>query len=225
MAKSKRSERKLPNYTRGEEIFNMVTHIVGGAFGIAALIVCIVYSSIRKNWWGLGSGIIYGITMIFLYTMSSIYHGLFPGKIKKRFQVVDRCSIYALILGTYVPILFTGIREYSFPLFLTVSIIVLVGTIIGMTFTAIDLHKYKILSMSSYFIIGWCAIFLTVPIIKSFNIEFMFWIFIGGAAYTLGMIFFAKGIKKKYYHSIFHIFILAGSVLQFIGIFKFCILR
>lgn len=216
---------KLPNYTRGEEIFNMVTHIVGGAFGVMALILCIVFSIIKKNWWGLGSGIVYGLSMIFLYTMSSIYHGLIPGKAKKVFRVLDHCSIYALILGTYVPILFTGIREYSFPLFLTVSIIVSVGAIIGVTFTAIDLHKYKVLSMSSYFIIGWCAIFLVVPIVKAFNWEFMFWIFIGGAAYTLGMIFFAKGMKKKYYHSIFHIFILAGSVLQFIGIFKFCILR
>ena len=78
MKRTKLKDRKLPNYTHGEEIFNMTTHIVGGALGIIALISCIIVSLIHKNYWGLFSGIIYGVSMIFLYTMSSIYHGLSP---------------------------------------------------------------------------------------------------------------------------------------------------
>ena len=224
MTRTKLAERTLPDYTRHDEIANMVTHIIGGAFGVAALSLSIVFSLLNHNYWGFAGGLIYGIMMIFLYTMSSLYHGLKPVKAKKVFQVLDHCSIYALILGTYAPILLTGIRETNFTLFLILSIWVLAGTAIGVTFTAIDFKKYKILSYSSYFVIGWAIIFAVKPLISAFGTEFFIWLIAGGAAYTLGMIFYCIGPKKKYFHSIFHIFVLAGSILQFVGIFKFCIL-
>ena len=105
MKRTKLDDRVLPNYTRGEEIFNMVTHIVGGAFGIAVLVLCIVFGAIRDNGYGIVSGIIYGVSMILLYTMSSIYHGLSPNtKGKKVFQIMDHCSIFVLIAGTYTPV-------------------------------------------------------------------------------------------------------------------------
>ena len=105
MKRTKLDDRVLPNYTRGEEIFNMVTHIIGGVFGIAVLVLCIVFGAIRGNGYGIASGIIYGISMILLYTMSSIYHGLSPNtKGKKVFQIMDHCSIFVLIAGTYTPV-------------------------------------------------------------------------------------------------------------------------
>lgn len=224
MTRTKIDERKLPVYSRGEEIFNMITHIVGGGFGIIALLLCIFFSVKRRNYWGLFGGSIYGLMMIFLYTMSSVYHGLKNERSKKVMQVLDHCTIYALILGTYAPILLTGLRS-RYPIFtLVLSIFLLASTAIGVTFTGIDFHRYGIIAMGGYFLVGWSALIAIVPIIKTFGIWFAVWLVVGGAVYTFGMIFFKIGMKKAYFHSIFHIFILLGNILQFIGIFKYCIL-
>ena len=222
MGRTKLEDRKLPFYTAKEEIFNMVTHIVGGAFGIAALVLCTVFSSMHKNTWGLAGGIVYGLMMILVYTVSSVYHGLKPEMAKKVMQVLDHCSIYAMIVGTYVPILLTGIREYSKTLFYVQLAVLVCGTALGVTFTAIDFHRYAPVAMSGYFVIGWSIIFASKLVINAFGSEFFMWILSGGIVYTLGMIFFTLGIKKHYFHGIFHIFILGGSVLQFVGILKFC---
>ncbi len=223
MSRTKLKDRKLPDYTKGEEIFNMVSHIVGGAFGIAVLTLCVIFSCIHKNWWGLGSGIFYGCMMIFLYTMSSVYHGLRPSMGKKVMQVLDHCTIYALILGTYAPILCAWLRKVNLVLFIVVCALLVAATAVGVTFTAIDFKKYRVLSYASYFVIGWVAIFGLVSLYKFFGLEFILWLVGGGVAYTSGMIFFSLGIKHRYMHSVFHLFILAGSVLQFVGIFKYCI--
>lgn len=224
MTRTKINDRKLPKYSRGEEIFNMVTHIVGGGFGIIALFLCVFFSIKKQNYWGLFGGSIYGLMMIFLYTMSSVYHGLKNERAKKVMQVLDHCTIYALILGTYAPILLTGLRR-QYPIFtLIISIFLLTATAIGVTFTGIDFHRYSILAMGGYFLVGWSALFAIIPIIRTFGVLFAVWLIVGGAVYTFGMIFFSIGIKKAYFHSIFHIFILLGNALQFIGIFKYCIL-
>ena len=222
MSRTKLENRKLPDYTRAEEAVNMATHALGGLFGIVALVLCVVTAARHHNPWGIVGGAIYGSTMIFLYTMSSIYHGLFHIRAKLVFQVIDHCSIYALISGTYMPILFTGIRKYSITAFIIIFSIVVVGTAVGVVFTAVDFHKYAVISYAAYFIIGWSALFALRIIYKAFNLEFVIWLVAGGAVYTMGMIFFAIGIKRKFFHSIFHLFILGGSIIQFIGIIKFC---
>lgn len=224
MKRTKINDRALPRYTRGEEIFNMVSHIVGGGFACAALVLCCVFSLLHRNFKGFTGGIIYGLLMIFVYTISSIYHGMKNGRPKKILQVLDHCSIYAMIVGTYMPIMLTGIFDYSKKLFVIQMIILVVGTAVGVTFTAIDFHRYALIAMGGYFVIGWSIIFSYKHIINAFSTEFMLWLLAGGIVYTVGMIFFTVGIKKKYFHSIFHLFIVAGSVLQFIGIFKYCIL-
>ncbi|MBR0112870.1 MAG: hemolysin III family protein [Clostridia bacterium] len=229
MSRTKIDDRKLPRYTKGEEIFNSVSHIVGSGFGLVVLILCTVFSALHKNWWGLFSGIFYGLMMVFLYTVSSVYHGVKRSRMKKILQVVDHCSIFALIVGTYAPVLSTGMREYNPRLTLIITILVTAGTIIGVVFTAIDFHKYVVISYASYFVIGWSMLFSIREVYKAFGNEFVFWLVLGGIIYTLGMIFFglsAKNPKKhEYCHSIFHLFIVAGSVLQFVGIFRFCICR
>lgn len=224
MSRTKLADRQLPRYTRGEEIANMVTHIVGGGFGVIALGLCIAFSIYKRNWWGLVGGIIYSVMMIFLYTMSSVYHGLISEKPKKVMQVLDHCSIFALILGTYVPILLTGVRVQSIKLFIILSALLLAGTAVSVTFTAIDFKKYAGVSMTGYFVIGWAALIILYPLYKQFGLEMILWLIGGGVAYTLGIIFFALGRKKEYFHMIFHLFILLGSILHFVAIFKFCIL-
>ena len=114
MTRIKLKDRILPTYTKGEEIFNMTSHIVGAAVGIVALVLCVVFAAIHGNVYGVVSGAIYGVTMIILYTMSSIYHGLSPKRYSKRvFQVLDHCSIFLLIAGSYTPFALCTLREYD----------------------------------------------------------------------------------------------------------------
>lgn len=225
MTRTKLADRKLPRYSRSEEIFNMVTHIVGGGFGLIALTLCISFAIVHRNVWALVGGVFYGLMMIFLYTVSSVYHGIRPERAKKVMQVLDHCAIYALIAGTYAPILTTGLRK-SFPtLTVVITALVVAGSAVGVVFTAIDFKRYAVLAYGGYFLVGWSALFVVKPLIDAFGIEFFLWILAGGAVYTLGMIFYALGVKKPYFHSIFHLFILAGSVLQFVGIFIYCFLK
>ena len=222
MSRTKLADRKLPDYTRGEEIANMTTHIVGGAFGVIALVLCVVFAAIHHNVWGIVGGAIYGVMMIYLYTISSVYHGLIPEKPKKVMQVLDHCSIYALILGTYVPILLTGVREFNKIIFIIASALVIIGAAICVPFTAIDHKRYAKISMTGYFTIGWAALLLLYPLYKVYGWEMILWVFLGGVAYTVGIIFYAKGVHKRYMHTVFHLFILLGSVLQFVAIIKYC---
>lgn len=222
MKRTKLADRKLPDYTRGEEIFNMVSHIVGGGFGVIALGLCAGFSIYHKNWWGLGGGIFYGLMMIYLYTISSVYHGLIPEKPKKVMQVLDHCTIFALIFGTYVPVLLTGIRENYIVLFWITLAILIVSTAVCVTFTAIDFKKYAVIANIGYFGIGWASLLLLYPMYKVYGLAFVLWIFFGGVSYTVGIIFFILQKKKRYMHSIFHLFILLGSVLHFIPILTYC---
>ena len=157
MKRTKLDDRVLPVYTKGEEIFNMVTHIVGGAMGIAALVLCIIFC---HDGYGLFSGIVYGISMILLYTMSAIYHGLSPKlKAKKIFQIMDHCSIFVLIAGTYTPVLLCSIREVDAKWAWILFAVIWIMTVIGITLNAIDIKKYQTFSMICYLVMGWCIIF------------------------------------------------------------------
>ncbi len=222
MTRTKLEDRLLPNYTRGEEIFNMVSHIVGGSFGVIVLSLCVTVSALHRNNWGIAGGAVYGAMTIFLYTVSSVYHGLRPERAKKIMQVLDHCMIYAMIVGTYAPILLTGLREKKPLLAIILGVVILSMTAVGVTFTAIDFHRYKVLATGGYFVIGWSALFSIKSIAQTFGNGLVFWLVAGGGVYTLGRIFFALGIKRRWHHSVFHIFIVVGSVLQFVGIYRYC---
>lgn len=159
MKRTKLKDRVLPTYTKGEEIFNMVSHIVGAPLGIVAIVLGVIFSAINKNGYGIASSIVYGITLILLYTMSSIYHGLNPKlKAKKVFQIIDHCSIFLLIAGTYTPFALCTLREYSPAVGWTIFGIVWGMAAIGITLNAIDLKKFKVFSMICYLCMGWCII-------------------------------------------------------------------
>lgn len=220
MTRTKLKDRILPDYTKGEEIFNMTSHIVGGSFGIVALVLCIVFAAIHHNGYAVVSSAIYGVMMIILYTMSSIYHGLKPQrKAKKVFQVLDQCSIFLLIAGSYTPFCLVTFREYNAVLGWTIFGIIWAIAILGITLNAIDIKKYKVFSMICYLGMGWCIIFTAKLLPKLLGIPGLVLLVSGGIAYTVGAILYGLGRKKRYMHSIFHLFILLGSILQF-----FCIL-
>ena len=172
--------KELPSYTKGEEIFNAVSHIVGGAFGIIALILGLVFTIQEgHDGWSILSVIIYGVSIILLYTMSSIYHFLRRNKAKRVFRIFDHCTIYLLIAGTYTPICVILLRHEWWGILLL--ILVWVAAIVGITFNAINMHKtsIKVLSMILYIVMGWCVIFLIVPLLKIWYGP-GFWFLLGG---------------------------------------------
>lgn len=224
MKRTKLRDRVLPDYTKGEEIFNMVTHIVGGGVGVLALCVLVILSALKGDAWAVVGCSIYGASLITLYAMSSIYHGLVRGTGKKVFQILDHCTIYFLIAGTYTPILLSGIRPIYPALAWIVFGIEWGLTALAVTLTAIDLKKYAGFSMICYIGMGWCIIFAAKPTLDALTVQGFLWILAGGIAYTLGAVFFGVGKKIRYMHSVFHIFVVLGSILQFIGITWYVIL-
>ena len=217
------SERILPSYTKAEEIFNMVSHIAGAAFGVMALVVCVLLSAIHKDPWAVVSSSIYGASLIILYTMSSVYHGLPVNMGKKVMQVLDHCTIYFLIGGTYTPILLCAIRDVSAPWAWTLFGIVWGFAALASVFTAIDLKKYQKLSMICYIGMGWCIVMAADIAIKAIPLPGLGWLLAGGVAYTAGAILYGIGKKKKFFHSVFHIFCVLGSFLQFMCIVLYII--
>ena len=213
MKRIKLKDRVLPKYTKGEEIFNMVSHIVGGALGVIAIILCIIFAAVRHHPYGIVSGIIYGITMILLYTMSSIYHGLKPNTTaKKVFQVLDHCSIFLLIAGSYTPFALCTLRQYDTATGWTIFAIIWSVAIIGIVLNAIDLKRYNIISMICYLVMGWCIIFKINILPELLGIEGFVLLVAGGIIYTIGAILYGLGTKIKYMHSIFHLCIFFASI-------------
>ena len=213
-ARTKIKDRILPVYTNGEEIFNMVTHIVGAAIGIAALVLCVVVAAIDGNVVGVVCSAVFGASMIILYTMSSIYHGLRTNTSKKVFQVIDHCTIYFLIAGTYTPMLICGLTRTA-PISAWVTFAVVWGlTAVATTLTAIDLKKYKVFSMICYIGMGWSIIFSIKKMYDCLGTAGFWLLLAGGIAYTGGVVFYKLGNNIKYFHSIFHIFVLFGSILH-----------
>lgn len=220
MQRTKLIDRLLPDYTRGEEIFNMVSHIVGGALGIAVCTLCVVKSFLNGNPYQVVGSFIYGFSMIILYTISSIYHGLKPNTGKKVMQIIDHCSIFILISGTYTPIALSSLREYNTAMGWTVFGVVWGVSALGITLNAIDLKKYNVFSIICYLAQGWCIILTGKAAIDAIGAKGFLWLLAGGVAYTVGAVLYAIAGKKtvRYMHSIFHIFVVLGSFLQFIAI-------
>ncbi len=219
MRRTKLVDRILPTYTKGEEIFNMTSHIVGGVLGVVATILCVIMAAINNNVYGIVSGAIYGSTMILLYTVSSIYHGLSPMRTSKKvFQVLDHCSIFLLIAGSYTPVALCTIRSVSNLYGWLIFGIIWGSAVLGITLNAIDLQSTKVFSMVCYLLMGWCIIFRFDLLIQSMHKNGIILMVAGGIAYTVGACFYGFGRKKKYFHSIFHLFIVLGSLLQFLAI-------
>ena len=215
MKRVKLKDRVLPTYSKGEEIFNMVSHIVGVVIGITILVLCVVFAAIHHNNYGVVSSCVLGVSIILLYTMSSIYHGLSPKLMaKKVFQIFDHCSIFLLIAGCYTPFCLCTLRENNPVVGWTIFGIIWGLAILGIVFNSIDLKKFKAFSMACYLIMGWCIVFKIDVIYKSLGLTGFVLLLSGGIIYTIGAILYGVGKKKKWMHSIFHLFCLIATVLQ-----------
>lgn len=207
-------DRRLPDYTHGEEMFNMISHTVGGGLGVLVLIACLIISIIHKNSWGVVSGAIYGISFIQLYAMSSIYHGMKAGTAKKVLQVLDHCSIYLFIAGTYTPIMLCTLRPV-YPVWAWgLLAVVWALAALAIALTAIDLKRFAVFSMICYIGMGWCVVVGIKPMLQVMARPGMVLLVSGGIAYTIGAVLYGVGSKYRYMHSVFHLFVVIGSVLH-----------
>lgn len=223
MKRTKLSDRRLPSYTRGEEIMNMVTHIVGGGLSVIAAIACIVRGVLNANIWGVLSSLVYGTALITMYTISSVYHGLRPNLGKKVMQVIDHCTIYFLIAGTYTVILLSALRPVYPGLAWGIFFFEWAMVALATTLTAIDLKKYSVFSMICYIGMGWAIIPFWHQVMEVMGVWGFGLLLSGGIAYTIGSILYGLGKKRKWMHSVFHLFVIAGSLLQFFAVLFFAL--
>ena len=205
---------KRRRYTVGEEIFNSVSHGIGVIFAIAGCSVLIVLSAIYADKWAVISSIVYGISMMLLYTASTLYHSLTNQKAKDIFRVFDHCTIFLLIAGTYTPFTLYTLRESGG---IKLFAVVWASAIIGIVLNAVDLKKFEKVSVLLYIIMGWSIIFALKPLVSAVSVLTLVLLVTGGVMYTAGVIFF-KLTKYRYMHSIWHLFVLAGTVLQYLAI-------
>ena len=209
---------QLPDYTRAEEMINMVTHIVGAAFAIAAIPLLVIMGAIHQDPWAVVSGAIYGATLLIMFTVSSVYHGLARNKGKRVMRVIDHCDIYFLIAGTYTPILLVAVRPMNPGLAWAIFGVEWALAALAVTLNAIDLKRYEKLSMTCYVGMGWCVVVFLRYAIDAMTMSGFILLLLGGIAFSIGAVLYGIGKKVRYMHSVFHVFVLIGCVLQFLAI-------
>ena len=206
----------IPRYTLGEELINSISHGVGAGLGITALVLCIVKSCSPLDGYKLASSIVFGLTTTLLYLMSCLYHALKVNRAKRVFRVIDHCTIFLLIAGTYTPYTLNTLRGVTgWVLF---GIVWGVG-ILGIVLNAVSLKKFAKLSVACYIALGWVVIFASKELIASLERGGLWLLLAGGIAYTVGAVLYGIGAKKRYFHSVFHFFCLIGTALHFFSIY------
>ena len=223
MKRTKLSDRRLPNYSIGEERMNMITHIAGGVIGIIALVLCVLCSVRNRNIYGIVTSAVYGAALIAMFTVSSVYHGMKHCLAKKVLQVIDHCTIYFLIAGSYTVIVLSAMRPVYPALSWSLFGFEWTLALLAATFTAIDLKKYGIFSMICYIGMGWAIIPFCRQVIEVLTMPGFLFLLAGGIAYTIGSILYGLGKKRKWMHSIFHIFVDLGAGLQFLSVWLYAV--
>lgn len=217
------SQRSLPRYSRGEEQMNMITHAAGGVLSIAGLIFLILHTGTQANVWGVSTGSVYGASLIAMFTVSSVYHGLTTDFSKKVMQVVDHCTIYFLIAGTYTVVVLTALRPVYPGLAWGLFGFEWALALIAATFTAIDLKKYAVFSMICYIGMGWAVIPFAKQTHAALTAPGFGLLLAGGIAYSIGAVLYGIGGKKRWMHSVFHVFVVLGALLQFLSVFFYAL--
>ena len=206
-------------YTLGEELINSISHGIGAGLSVAALVLCVIMSAIHKNGVAVVASCLYGSSLIILYTISCLYHSFKSGiKAKKVFQILDHCSIFLLIFGSYTPVALVTLNG---PIGWVIFSFILSASILGIVLNAINIEKFKKLSMFCYLLTGWTIILAIKPMIQNLDIKGIMLLVVGGIVYTVGAVIYGLGKKIKYMHSVWHFFVLAGSIFQFFAIYLY----
>lgn len=211
----RREELSLPKYSLSEEIMSAITHGVGVGLAIAGMVVLLVMG--HHDPLTMVSVSIFGATMIMLYLVSTLYHGLGVNKGKKVFRILDHCTIFLLIAGTYTPI---SLLCFGGAIGWVIFGIVWGVAIIGIVLNAIDLHRFGKLSMACYIGLGWLVIFFFKSLIERLDQTSIILLVIGGVIYTVGAAVYGTGKKVKYMHSVWHFFVLGGTIFHYFVIYR-----
>lgn len=204
----------LKFYTKKENLVNAITHGIGAALAVAALVILIIFSSIYGNVWYIVSFTIYGVSLVILYTISTLYHSVTGYKARKVFQIMDHSSIYILIAGTYTPILLTVLRS---PKGWAIFGVIWGLTVLGISIQPFVINKHDIISTGIYIVMGWLIITQFSQLAKAIPHISLIFLVLGGVLYTAGAGLYL--IKKiPYNHGIWHLFVLGGSILHFFTI-------
>ena len=208
----------IPHYTLGEELMNSISHGVGALFGIVTLVLCVVRAAQSGDPYRIVSGAIFGFTVLILYLMSCLYHALKVNKAKRVFRVIDHCTIFLLIAGTYTPYTLVSLRG---SVGWWVFGVIWATAIVGIVLNAVSLKKFSKISVALYLIMGWMIVIAYQPMVLAIpggGVQLLVW---GGVAYTVGAILYGVGSLKKYFHSIFHFFCMIGTALHFLSIYLY----
>lgn len=210
-----------PAQTNLEEWFNMFSHAITGLCAVGGLVILIVFGAQSDQDWSLFSALFYGVSLVLLYVFSSIYHGLRHRTAKYVFNILDHCGIYLLIAGTYTPVLLVTIGGstgwWFFGLQWSMAV---VGIVLKIFFTG----KYNVLSTLMYAVMGWIVVF-KIELVKSLMPDPAFHLLVwGGVAYTVGIVFYLIDHRMRFSHFIWHLFVMAGSLLHYLMIVKYVVI-
>lgn len=216
-----RAKDEEPMYGKGEELFNAISHTVGAALGIIFAVIAFLMVSKNPSTLSYVAVGIYSFSVITLYTMSALYHFLPHGTAKRIFRVFDHCTIFLLIAGTYTP--YCLIVFWAQPIGKIMFAIEWGLAVVGITLNAVNMRKMavKVFSMISYVIMGWLVAVAIPQLLTLVPLASFVFLLAGGIAYTVGIIFYALGKHRKYMHCVWHVFVIVGSVLQFVSILYF----
>ena len=202
----------------GEEVLNALTHGVGDLLAVFGTVLLILRAKAYGSLLNVVSVTIFGVSMILLYLISCLYHALPPSKGKQVFQVLDHCSIFLLILGTYTPVcLITVGGTFG----LTIFAVNLSCGLLGIVLNAVSLKRWKKVSLVLYIVMGWLGVLAIPVILKNMSLGGVLLLLLGGIAYTVGVVFYRQK-EKPYRHGVWHFFVLAGTVLQFMAVYTNC---
>lgn len=218
MSESRKKVIELPDYRLGEELVSAISHGIGAALSITALVLCVVKAA-GHGPFEVVSSVIYCSFSIIAYLMSCLYHSLARNRAKKVFRVFDHCSIFLLIAGSYTPFTLVPLRG---PVGWTIFGVVWALAITGIVFDAIDLEKYSRPALVVYLLMGWCIVIVFPKLIQEVPMQCIWFLLAGGIVFTVGAVVYGLG-KVRYMHSIWHFFVLAGSILQFFAIYLYVI--
>ena len=221
IARTPLKERPFPDYSPKEELLNSLSHAVGVvcSFVMLWMIVDAAVSSPKPM--GIVSSVIYAISVIVMFAVSSVYHGLPKGMGKQVMRVIDHCDIFLTIAGTYTPIMLLGVMAVNPVMAWSIFAVEWVTAMVGIVLNAIDLKRYSKFSMVCYLVMGWCVLISLRDTIAAMTLQGFLWIIAGGVAYTSGAVLYLVGKKKPYRHFWFHIFVLIAAILQFVGVYVY----
>jgi len=207
---------RIPDYTLGEELFNSISHGIGAALAIAGMVLMIIKA---KGALAVTSVTLFGAAAILTYTISCIYHSLSPRlRGKKVLRVIDHCNVYLLVTCTYIPAALLGVRgALGWVLFGVVCAV----SVTGITLTAIDIDRFTVAAVLCHLLNGWSILFGLRQLLTTAGIRGTMFLFLGGVAYSLGAAIYGIGRKRRYMHSVFHLFCMLGTFLHFWGIYQY----